>query len=316
MTIDKLARFLLAVLLPLFVAAAAAADRRVLVLRDAGGIVHQTGDALLAELETYGVDEGSVAQFDLDELGKATTLAATWRREHATVAVVALGPNAIRPALQLSGGKPAVVAVVSRTTIENGGYPVDQLSAITLDQPPERIFNVIQVALPNVHHVGVLAGAVLQPMLRQLERYSLDRHLTLVTEPVANASELVAATESLASRVGLLLAIPDPVVHNRNTILPLLLATYRAGVPVMAYSESYLQAGAALALYSTPVQIAQQTAEVTLSVLDGKRSAPVLTPKYFTVGVNSAVTRSLGLSLPSAAEIEQKVQKMEKAGGP
>ena len=36
---------------------------------------------------------------------------------------------------------------------------------------------------------------------------------------------------------------------------PLLLTTYRAGVPIVAYSESYLQAGAVVALYSTPPQI-------------------------------------------------------------
>lgn len=311
-----LVRWCLAVLLALAAFASAAADKRVLVLRDDGAVVRQTASALAAEFSRLGIGESAVAQFDLAEADRAAALAGRLRQENALVAVVALGPKAVRPALQLAAGKAVVVALVSRATVEDGAYPADHVVAIILDQPVERLLNFAQLALPGARQVGVLAGPATQRSLRQLERNASERHLALVTEAIGNPDELVTAAERLTPRIRLLLAIPDPLVHSRNTILPLLLATYRAGVPVLAYSESYLQAGAALALYSTPVQIAQQVGEVALQILDGKHPAGILAPKYYTVGINATVVRSLGLSLPPPAEIEERLQLLEKSGAP
>jgi ABC-type uncharacterized transport system substrate-binding protein len=110
--------------------------------------------------------------------------------------------------------------------------------------------------------------------------------------------------------MGVLLAMPDSLAHNRNTVQPLLLTTYRAGIPVVAYSESYQQAGAVLALYSTVPQVVAQVVDSLQQIREGKALPNHQSPRYFTVGVNSAVARSLGLALPTADEIGGRLRSL------
>lgn len=299
---------ILILLLVLTALAAQAADRRVLVLYEDSAVARQTTELLVAELGRAGIPESLVQRFDVVNWEGA--VAARMRLE-GTVAVAAIGTRALRPALQLNGAKPVVVALVSRSAAEDSSLPADRIHSIVLDQPVDRLLNLVQLTMPALRQLGVLAGPVAQRPLRLLDRKAQERRLTLNSELVASSDEVVAALERLAPRMRAMLALPDPLVHNRNTVQPLLLTTYRAGIPVIAYSESYLQAGAVLALYSTPAQIAQQAAETILQVFDGQAAGGVYGPRYFSVGVNGAVAKSLGLALPSPAELQERLRFME-----
>lgn len=305
------ARFLLLLGLLLTACAVAAGERRALLLLDEVPAVHQVAAATAASIARAGVPETQVSQFDVGDLEKATSLVAHLRRENVSVIVVALGPKAIRPALQLAGNRPIVAAFVSRATLEEGGYPADRISGVVLDQPVDRLLSLVQAALPSARQIGLLVGPATQKSSRQLERRAQDRKLTVVAEPIVSADELVGGVERLMPRSQVLLAMPDPLVHNRNTVLPLLLATYRAGVPVVGYSEAYLQAGAAIALFSTPAQIGQQVGEMVINAFEDRPVSSLQWPKYYTVEVNSAVVRSLGLTLPPPAEIQERIRAQE-----
>ena len=118
--------------------------------------------------------------------------------------------------------------------------------------------------------------------------------------------------ERLVASSGVFLSLPDPIAQTPATVPPLLLMTYRAGVPVIGYSEAYLRAGAAVALYSTPEQIAQQISDTVLAF----RRTGVLPAnqilKYYTVGTNPSVLRSLGITLPAAEELENRLHQMKE----
>ena len=136
--------------------------------------------------------------------------------------------------------------------------------------------------------------------------------MSLAIENVAASEEVIPALDRLLPRANLLLALPDPLTHNRNTVQPVLLTTYRARVPVLAYSEAYQQAGAVLALYSTVPQIVAQVIETLRQLQDGKvLLGAQLSPRYFTVGINTSVARSLGLTLPAAGELQEKLRGLE-----
>lgn len=297
-------------LLVLFAAIAVqAAERRVLLIHEDSAVARQATDVLVVELGRQGIPEGAVHR--LDVAGLDGTAIGRLRQEGFNTAVVAIGAKALRPSLQLGGPKPIVAALLSRLTVEEGGMPIDRIHAIVLDQPVDRLLNLVQVAMPGVRQLGVLAGPTGQRPLRVLDRKAQDRRLTVTSELVSSSDEVVAALERLAPKMHALLAFPDSMVHNRNTVQPLLLTTYRAGIPVVAYSESYLQAGAVLALYSTPMQIAQQTAEAVAQILDGQGTSGIHGPRYFTVGVNAAVAKSLGLTMPSPLELQDRLRSLE-----
>ncbi|HEY6897238.1 MAG TPA: hypothetical protein VI279_08245 [Rhodocyclaceae bacterium] len=183
---------------------------------------------------------------------------------------------------------------------------------LILDPPFARLLNLAQLAMPKRNNLGLLSSPTLQARLGRYESLANDRGQKLIVEKVEQETEVGAAVERLLPNIGALLAMPDAVTHNATTVQPLLLLTYRAGLPVIGYSESYLRAGAALAVYSTPEQIAQQVAEIVSAYQQGRALPGLVTPKYYSVGVNQPVARSLGLNLPPGEELEVKLRQMRE----
>lgn len=294
--------WLLGLLLLAVTAAGAAAESRLLIVREDSAVARQTADLLAldagmagwtVEIATIAGDRPLAAHAD----GKQV--------------LVALGSQAFAAALRQAGGRPVIAALLAQTSFDEvapaGG---ERWSAILLDQPAERWINLIQTAFPGVHQVGMLASSGSTKAVRAMERKMAERRLSLAVEPIASAEEVVPAIERLMPRMGILLALPDPLAHNRNTVQPLLLTTYRAGIPVVAYSESYQQAGAVLALYSTVPQVVAQVIDSLQQVRDGRPLPNQQSPRYFTVGVNAAVARSLGLSLPTSGELTARLRSL------
>jgi putative ABC transport system substrate-binding protein len=226
--------------------------------------------------------------------------------------VIAVGLQSLRQAVHQTAARQIISVLLTRAaledeTIQSGLRGERELFAIVLDQPTTRYLDLLRIALPQRTRVGVLLGPTTAGMQKVLERQAAERGLQLEAERLGLEDNLVVSLERLLVQVNVMLALPDAVVHNRNTVQPLLLTTYRVGIPVLAYSEAYSQAGALLALYSTPAQLARQTAELGRELMVGRNPQKISPPRYFTVGVNAAVARSLGLKLPDAATLNARL---------
>lgn len=184
------------------------------------------------------------------------------------------------------------------------------LSAIYLDQPFERQARLIRLALPDVRRVGVLLSAEQRGVISELDEALRAQRLSLVYATLTDGERLITPLETVLSGADLLLALPDPLVFNRNTAQSLFLTSYRYRDPVLGYSRSLTRAGALLSLHSSPAQIGRQAAEwVKNAVQDGAvRLPPPAYPRYFSVSINDQVARSLGFTLPSEADLEKRLE--------
>jgi ABC-type uncharacterized transport system substrate-binding protein len=108
------------------------------------------------------------------------------------------------------------------------------------------------------------------------------------------------------------LAMADPQVFNSGTIQNLLLTTFRANLPMIAFSPAYVRAGAWLSLHVTPEQVGHQIAPWVHEVLQG-RSLPdqPLESNDFEVSLNEHVGRSLNLKV-DAAGLRMQLRRLEQ----
>jgi len=174
-----------------------------------------------------------------------------------------------------------------------------RLSALFIDQPLSRQFDLLRLALPDKHRVGVILGPSSQELTNELRSQARERALSLSLAKVSEAAGVYSALQTVLPESDLLLLLPDPVATNADTVYGLLLTSYRAQIPVLGFSEGLLNAGSLVSLYSTAQQQGKQGAEIASHILDraGELPAPQY-PKYFTVRVNASVARSLGLHMP------------------
>lgn len=283
----------------------AIAQTRIMVVRDESVIAQQTAEQLSREVSRLGWSMAKpviVSERNTPDL----------RRENNAL-LVALGARALSICIRQANGRPVVAALVSHPALEEI-LPInaDRWSVILLDQPIDRWLNLIQIAFPGRTQIGLLIGPSLQKSQRQIERRFQERKKHLIIEAVSSSAEAIPAMERLVTKTGLVLALPDPVAHNRNTVQPLLLTTYRARIPVLAYSESYQQAGATVSLYSTVPQVTYQIVDSITQLIEGRIPANIQSPRYYSVGINAAAARSLGLQLPTPAEVQDHLRTMEQ----
>ena len=228
--------------------------------------------------------------------------------------LITIGGKGLKAA-ESANNETSVLAVLPPRQVSDS-YPVGAgrlLSMIHGDMPLGRVFNFVQLmAGRKAGAVALIAGPATQSRLAKIETAAGERSIRLHVERVERETDVGPAVERSVQQSSLLLAIPDAVAHTAGTVPPLLLISYRAGVPVIGYSESYLRAGAMAALYATPDQIAQQVMESVQAYRQGKSLPTVQSLKYFTVGVNTPVARSLGLVLPQAEELESRLRQMKE----
>ncbi|MDX9707711.1 MAG: hypothetical protein RBT86_09045, partial [Azospira sp.] len=144
-----------------------------------------------------------------------------------------------------------------------------------------------------------------------LQRAAARLSIELTMETVATEAEVMPALARLLPKVDGLLAVPDSVVYRRDSVRGILLTTYRHQKPLIAFSQSYVSAGATAAVFSTPALSALQVAELVRALPPGRVSLPPPSPAaYPAIAINRQVARSLGLEPPVDALVQKAVERI------
>lgn len=264
-----------------------------LVLSDHGGAYQEFSEALRDELKTRAVVL-SVVNVD-DNAGEADL-------------IVAVGMKSAS-ALMLSP-KPVLNVLVPKAGYEKLAKPSDvhHASAIYLDQPIERQLSLLRTALPNIKHIGILYAVPPQGIVN-LRRLIAEKNLILHEKVVGPEHDLADALDGVLEKSEALLVLPDTDVYNAGTIRNILLTSYRKQVPLIGISQAYVKAGALCAIYSTPAQIAAQTAEAIRQYSTTTKLPASQFPKEFEVSVNTQVARSLNIPIKDAEKLRDEIRR-------
>lgn len=269
----------------------------------------QAAEALGTELKREGGAARAVVQLASEELdayqGPTPRL------------YVALGTEACMRLARVERKAPVLCTLLPRASFErvlseSGRRSGAQFSALFLNQPITRQLDLVKLALPNAHRVGVLLGAESQQQESALRTAAWARNLKLVSVMIQPDESLFSGLKKVVDESDLLLALADPQIYNSATIQNILLTSFRSQVPMMAFSPAYVRAGALLAVYSTPEQIGYQAGAMARSVLNGQALGAPQFPQLFEIGVNEHVARSLGLKL-DARELSDRLRRQEGA---
>lgn len=231
--------------------------------------------------------------------------------------LLTIGQGAIIAAAEISPSLPVIATLIPKQTYDHYRATFRKANikstAIFIDNPPERQIALARLLLGNTQKLGVLIGenspeGEIESALRKMgSRYHI--------ETVKRTDNLISKLSYVLSDTDVFMAFPDAQIFNRDTAKNILLTTYRRRTPVIAYSASYVKAGALAAVYSTAQQIAEQTADTLIRILASGLNFPEQGshPKYFEIAINRNVAKSLVIPVSSETEIkDQLLQILEK----
>lgn len=297
--------------MPLVLDAAAAGERIWVALAEQGGPYAEAAEALYGELGNSAKVSVADKRALFDQAGAPPDL------------LIAVGVGALDSALEQLAKKGAawarvpVLAVLLPQAIVNARMATmgqRPFSAALLDQPLQRQLALIKRALPDRQRVGIVPGTQTRLWLPSLRQAAGAAGLELFVAPEVTAQEeIYPALRTALEEADLILALPDPLVFNGATLKNILLTTYRARKPLVAFSASHVKSGAVLAVYSTPVQVARRAVEMVRTWQAERTLPPPQMPREFTVATNEKVATSLGLQLDDAATLGAALRAQEGA---
>lgn len=232
--------------------------------------------------------------------------------------IITVGYTAASTVMQAEYNKPVLSLLIPRLTFnlllnkisdKNKRY---LYSSIYIDQPVDRQIRLIKSISPGFRKIGVLYGKNSYSRKQEITQQVTGSGLEINNITVLERTELISETRHLTQNSDLLLAIPDKTIYNRRSIKGILLTTYRNRIPVIGYSSAYVKAGALAAVYSSPENISEQSAEIILKHSSHSYiSATRQHPKYFEIAINNKVARSLGISTLNKNRLLNKLKLAE-----
>lgn len=238
---------------------------------------------------------------------------ATVNPNHADL-IVAVGIKAMESAI-VGNGTPVLVVMVPDTGYQELMAKAllqknnRMVSAIYLNQPWDRQLAFLRAALPDRRKIGLLYSPNTRIDVAGLSKQIGTQGGSLVALPVQSAEKLFASLESVLEASDLLLAIPDNEIYNSGSIRNVLLTSYRKSIPLIGLSQSYVNAGALCAVFSTAEQIAEQAGATVAFFAQNRQLPGPQYPENFTVAVNQQVARSMGIELPLPEKIRSQMGK-------
>lgn len=220
-----------------------------------------------------------------------------------TKLIITLGRRAGELIRDINAEIPILHALIPETTYQQMGKD-KQCSAIYLDQPISRLLQLARIIRPDPH-IGLLLSPLTGTLRDELITEATRQNIPVSYRNVDSTAMVGHLLKEVLEESNILLALPDPMIFNSTTIFNILLSSYHNQIPVIGFSSAYVKAGALIAAYSTPEDIARHLAEYTNRYLNSgteKLPGPIY-PKYFSVSVNHNVARSLGISLPDETDI-------------
>tara|TARA_B110000977_G_scaffold157190_1_gene200148 strand:+ start:300 stop:1322 length:1023 start_codon:yes stop_codon:yes gene_type:complete len=171
-----------------------------------------------------------------------------------------------------------------------------QVSSICIDQPTSRSIQLAKLLLPKAKKAGLMLGPSSTDKQQELARVTSDESMTAEFVTISAKDNPINKIEPVMRGNDVFIPVPDSRLINLATAKWILHLSYRHKVPVIAFSRTYVRAGALAAIYSSPQNVAEQAVEwITDAELVGGGVGQAHGPKYYSMHFNYSVAASLNV---------------------
>ena len=235
--------------------------------------------------------------------------------------LVAIGSLAGQQVIASKPERPVIISFATRSALHaitrqaaNNTY----IQGIQIEQPGSRILDLITQLPLSINQVGAISSIASTPAYDRLSADASQYDITLNHQPLSERANPIRHINDVMTNSQAFLVLPDKAEFNRRIAKWVLYSSYRHKIPVIAYSQKYVEAGALISIFSTPIQLGQQTGELALATLATTKptttSPKFHVPEYFTIEINDAVRRSLTMPPIDTSQLKQTLKQAKHEG--
>lgn len=216
------------------------------------------------------------------------------------IAVLALGAKA---AWIAQNDLPNTIPVVYAQVRDPDRYGLDgvHLTGVRMEMPPAMVLAQFRLLAPDVQSIAILVSASNKdPAIAEAIAAAKAVGLTVKAQRVTSERDARRTAAQIAARTDAIWLLPDPVVLTPGTFQFVRQQAVRNRIPLLAYSEALVDAGALLCVAPDPEAIGVQAAELVLRILAENVTPGVIepvAPRQARVVLNADVQESIGLRI-------------------
>lgn len=233
------------------------------------------------------------------------------------VLVVAIGTRAAATALTTYPKNPLLALFVTEASWRQLSiqHPAihRQSAVIFIDQPVARFIYLAEILTPKTPTVSAVLGPSSRAAKDALVRTSEKRGITLILKDIDHQSNPLAVLTPLFKSSDVFIALPDEAVLSRSIAQWALHLGFKRKVPIIGFSRSYADAGAAASLYTSPEDIGRQGRAWIETYFNSSPGSlwGEFSPQFFSITVNASVAGILNLPVRDEMRIHQQLKRLE-----
>ncbi len=234
--------------------------------------------------------------FDIQgDRGRAYRIAAQLRKDPPAL-IFALGARAAWLVSHKLPYTPMVYAMV----FDPGRYGITgQVTGVDMNVSADLVLAQLRLMLPEVERLGVIVSEdgehQLQAALDAADRAGYELRIARIT----SKQRVRRGLAQIRGEVDAIWLLPDREVVTPVGFHVILTETLRARIPVLAYSESLVRAGALMCVAPDHTDIGRQAAQLAERILAGASpsSLPTVSPQDYRVVINQSTQHAMQLKL-------------------
>lgn len=221
--------------------------------------------------------------------------------------IVAVGLSALDAALAFED-LPVLYCMVLPQDVS--GIRRENVTGVFMRVPVEDQLNHVSAVLPGVKRIGVLYDPKQSSgMIADAQVVSERLEIEIMAEAVETPRQISDTLPKLTGRVGVIWMLPDITVSKPSSMELFTLFSLENRIPLVVYSEKYLEKGAFMSIALAPYDMGRQTGEMAKAILSGE-DISTLGPRdaqVSSVTINRTVARKFGIVIDMAGANEFKV---------
>jgi putative ABC transport system substrate-binding protein len=175
----------------------------------------------------------------------------------------------------------------------------NNITGVSINLSPGKQFLTLITALPDIEKIGIIydpdkTGLFVNRIQKNAERHGKK----LITREVSEARDMPSALMSMKGEIDAFWMLPDLTVITPETVKFLFLFCLENTIPVIAFSEKYVESGALLSIGIDSFDIGIQAGEMAKNILlETKQVFQQADARKAVVSVNSQIARKTVVSI-------------------
>lgn len=260
-------------------------------------------DALLGFKSVYA---GKIKKLILPEMEGADAVRAV--REAKPAIILAIGAEALAKVRRIKD-IPIVYLMVLNPHAPLQGE--ENITGVSMSIPPEKQLAALQKVLPDVRRVGLLYDPGKTGFLvKKAQIAARAAGIELVAKEVRRPKDVPELANSMKDHIQAFWMFPDTTVVTPETVNFLLLFSLENRIPMFAFSDKYVEAGALMSLDIDAFNLGKQAGEAARKILSGVdvREIPRFDVKNAVLTINVKTAKKMGITVSD--EVMTKARKV------